>query len=174
MNYIANAEVNPTRILFENGRVVELVGGVLEVGWSREEAARVFCHQVGRDVPESGSTLDLRLVEAAWHLSQSNHPVSAAAVREAHDKIFGHQDDARDAARYRWWRKWWCDNGDDCERVNSLEYDTDEPATFDAAIDAMSLVGSRPATIRSRPGKRGAAPGGGRPRHGARGLRAAA
>lgn len=34
-----------------------------------------------------GSTLGMRLVEAAWHLSQSGHPVSAEACREAHDEI---------------------------------------------------------------------------------------
>jgi hypothetical protein len=41
-NYVANAEVNPTRILFANGRVVELVDGRLVVGWAREEADAIF------------------------------------------------------------------------------------------------------------------------------------
>jgi hypothetical protein len=41
-NYVANAEQSPTRVLFENGRTVEIVDGQLEVGWAREEADATF------------------------------------------------------------------------------------------------------------------------------------
>lgn len=47
----------------------------------------------------------------------------------------GSQDKA-DAARYRWWQRWWCDGKDDMERINDLEYDSDDQASMNAAIDA--------------------------------------
>lgn len=40
----------------------------------------------------------------------------------------------RDALRWRWWCKWWLDAKDDCERVNSLDYEDEE--SMGAAIDA--------------------------------------
>ncbi len=48
-NYVANAEVNPTRVLFANGRTVRIVNGALVVGWARKEAERVFAES-----PRSG------------------------------------------------------------------------------------------------------------------------
>lgn len=44
-------------------------------------------------------------------------------------------DDARDAARWRWWCRWWLDVKDDMERINDLEYDDDQ-ALLNAAVDA--------------------------------------
>lgn len=41
-NYVANAEMNPTRVLFGNGRTVRIVKGALVVGWARAEADKVF------------------------------------------------------------------------------------------------------------------------------------
>ena len=35
-NYIANLEVNPTWVVFANGRTVRIVNGALEVGWLRD------------------------------------------------------------------------------------------------------------------------------------------
>lgn len=43
---------------------------------------------------------------------------------------------AADAARWRWWCRWWLDDKDDCERVNALKYQGDSQASFNAAVDA--------------------------------------
>lgn len=41
-NYVADREVYPQRILFANGRTVELKEGALDVGWAHDEAAKVW------------------------------------------------------------------------------------------------------------------------------------
>ena len=35
-NYVANKEVNPTRVTFANGRTVHIKNGALVVGWKKE------------------------------------------------------------------------------------------------------------------------------------------
>lgn len=42
--------------------------------------------------------------------------------------------DAQDAARWRWWCKWWFDEKDDMEKINDLEYE--DQATLNAAVDS--------------------------------------
>jgi len=34
-NYVANREVNPTKVTFANGRTVKVVNGHLVIGWSK-------------------------------------------------------------------------------------------------------------------------------------------
>ena len=45
-NYVANDEVNATRVLFANGRTVKIVKGRLVVGWAKAEAEKVFASGV--------------------------------------------------------------------------------------------------------------------------------
>lgn len=44
-------------------------------------------------------------------------------------------EDAADAARWRWWCKWWLDERDDMEKINDLDYENDQ-ASLNAAVDA--------------------------------------
>lgn len=52
-NYVADKEVNPTRILFANGRTVRVVRGKLIVGWARAEARKVFGVDTSRTTRET-------------------------------------------------------------------------------------------------------------------------
>jgi hypothetical protein len=42
-------------------------------------------------------------------------------------------DDAKDAARWRWWCRWWLDEKDDMETINGLVYEGDSKPSLDAA-----------------------------------------
>lgn len=93
------------------------------------EDDRCLCCACGQFDPDHSSDCiiprGLNIIETAFGMKpDSVHQVNHSAP------------DAADAARYRWWRKWWCDGPDDCERVNSLDYDADDPASFDRAVDA--------------------------------------
>jgi hypothetical protein len=61
----------------------------------------------------------------------SRAKVGALAALAAYDAA--PDDDAKDAARWRWWRKFWCDDNDDIPE-GFMVAGTEEQ--FDAAIDA--------------------------------------
>lgn len=44
------------------------------------------------------------------------------------------QRDAKDAARWRWWRKAWAKD-DDCESINDVQAKCRSAAALDAAVD---------------------------------------
>jgi hypothetical protein len=41
----------------------------------------------------------------------------------------------KDAARWRWWRKWWADDADDLERINDVQSVSTTAEELDAAVD---------------------------------------
>lgn len=45
----------------------------------------------------------------------------------------------KDAARWRWWRRWYMDDDDDCEKINDLVLGAGE-ASLDAAVDEAIKV----------------------------------
>lgn len=54
---------------------------------------------------------------------------------ERGDGVPGVPLDHKDALRWRWWQRWWCDGKDDMATINSLEYDGEDPAAMNAAVD---------------------------------------
>lgn len=52
-NYVANHTVDPTEILFANGRVVRWTPDGLTVGWDHDKAQRVFADKVNAEGRES-------------------------------------------------------------------------------------------------------------------------
>jgi hypothetical protein len=67
------------------------------------------------------------------------------------NRTFDHMErDRVDAERWRWWCKWWCNAKDDSARVNSLEYDGDDPASFGRAVDNAIAADVRDAPPKGR------------------------
>lgn len=73
-------------------------------------------------------TLAKRKPYAMLHDEPEHCAVSMLSVLES---LWKARDDA---ARWRWWRKWWTDGPDDLERINKLDL-SDTPTQLDAAVD---------------------------------------
>lgn len=83
--------------------------------------------------PRDGAQLEACAFHAAMAKALSE---SLTTLSELQDKATVAEGDKADAARYRWWQRWWCNAKDDMERINSMEYDGDDPASMNEAIDA--------------------------------------
>lgn len=108
-----------------------------------KDAAQPMRHYMKRDLP---AVLDADFVAVlpGWEHSQGatlevtvartcGIPVLDAATLAVAPRVEDNNT-AKDAARWRWWCRWWFDEKDDMETINDLDYSDKEG--LDAEIDA--------------------------------------
>lgn len=109
------------------------------VCWLAEQGLNTPSESVSSEIERAYQMLEACGVprERAKNLANG---IDVLATRFRRDEGFQRMAEA-DAARYRWWRKWWADSADDMEHINDVQGQCSTAEELDAAIDAAIKEG---------------------------------